>query len=87
MKLRAQGLVAIALPVDISPYCRCGDPNLGAKPWTRSFLICDLGDLDELKSLFAQSCEHIQISSIDEELIEHIELIPAWNSLEGINHA
>jgi hypothetical protein len=87
MKLRAQGLVAIELPVDISPYCGCWDPNLGAKPWTRSFLICDLGDLDELKSLFAQYCEHIQISSIDEELIEHIELIPAWNSLEGINHA
>lgn len=87
MKLGAQGLVAIELPVDISPYCGRWDPKPGVKPWTRSFLICDAADVDELESLFAQYYERIQISSMDEELIEIIELIPAWNSLEGINHA
>ena len=85
-KLEAQGLVAIELPVDISPYCGRWDPNLGARPWTRSFLICDADDLDELESLFAQYYERIQIS-FDGWPDENIVLIPVWNSLGGINHA
>jgi len=87
MKLEALGLVASELSLNISPYCGRWDPNPGAKPWIRSFLICDANDINELEGLFGQYYKHIQISSMDDELIETIELIPAWNNLEGIKHA
>jgi hypothetical protein len=76
MKLAAQDLVAIELHNGISPYCGRWDPTPGAKPWTRSFLICDVHDLDELEALFKE------LSDASMKL----ELIPAWNSLEGITH-
>ena len=77
MKLAAQGLVAIELPNGLSPYCGGWNPTHGAKPWTRSFLICDVNDLDELEMVIRELTDASM----------KVELIPAWNSLEGITHA
>lgn len=75
-KLKAHGLAVIELPTAISPYCGKWNPAPGAKPWSRSFLICDLHDLEELETLLNQ-CTDVSME---------LELIPAWNSLEGITH-
>ena len=85
LKLAAQGLVAIELPTDISPYCGRWNPTLGATPWTGSFLICDAGDLGELESLFKDISEGIQ-SVTAGEISGEVDLIPAWNSLKGLHH-
>jgi len=76
-KLADQGLVAKELPTGISPYCGRWDQTIGAKPWTRCFLICDALALQELEALL-KKC-------IDASM--ELELIPAWNSLEGVIHA
>jgi hypothetical protein len=70
--LAAVGLVAIELPVNLSPYCGQWDPKPNALPGTRSFLICDGNNSDELRD-------------IDRRL--ELETLLNWNSLKGINHA
>lgn len=71
VKLEAQGLAVIELPVNFSPYCGSWNDLAGTQPWTRSFLICNSFDKDELEAI---NCElKTQISM-------------AWNSTEGISH-
>ena len=71
LKLKAQGLAGVVVPTDLSPYCGYWYPNIGAKPRTTSYLICDLADASELAQLF---------SNLD------LESIPPWNCVKGINH-
>ena len=71
IKLRSLGLIGVVVPTNLSPYCGGWNPNLGSKPGTVSYLICDISDADELAHLF---------SSFD------LEQIPAWNCVKGVNH-
>lgn len=70
-RLQSQGLTGFQLPIDISPYCGGWDPKQGALPKTRSFLICDSNDYDELEAIL-------------EELLKAQPL--PWNSLKGVSH-
>lgn len=70
-RLNAQGLVVIEIPVNISPYCGSWNVAAGSLPWSRSFLICDASDEQELLEI--QRTLSAQISV-------------AWNSLQGISH-
>jgi hypothetical protein len=87
MRLGAEGLVAIELPLDISPYSGGGwSTKAGEKPWTKSYLICDVNDLHELEGLLGNYFERIEVC-FEGHSAEEIDLVPAWNSLEGITHA
>lgn len=71
LKLRERGLVGVVVPTDLSPYCGRWNANIGSKPGTTTYLICDISNTSELTHLF------INIDS---------ESIPPWNSVKGINH-
>jgi len=71
IKLRSQELIGVVVPIDLSPYCGGWNPNLGSKPGTVSYLICNISDADELAHLF---------SRLD------LEQIPAWNCTKGVQH-
>ena len=70
-KLRAQGLAGLIVPTDLSPYCGGWNENLGSKPGTTTYLICDIADAGELECLFGK----LDLSAI-----------PAWNRVKDINH-
>lgn len=70
-RLANDRLVARELPTALSPYCGLWDPNPGATPGTKSFLISDI----------ANSCELNLIVKTAEAIAENL---PDWNSLAGI---
>jgi hypothetical protein len=85
LKLAAEGLIAIELPTAISPYCGRWDPTPGAKPWTTSFLICDADEADKLDNLIFKINTKMEDDKFHGGPIE-ANLIPAWNSLEGVSY-
>lgn len=70
-RLAKQGLAARELPTTLSPYCGLWNPNPGATPGTKSFLICDIVNSSEL-DLIVNTAEAVA------------ENLPDWNSLAGI---
>ena len=69
--LAGQGLIAIELPIDFSPYCGVWNEQPATKPWTRSFLICDSIDKNELLAISEVLASGTNID---------------WNSLKGIGN-
>lgn len=70
-ELAKQGLAVIELPIDVSPYCGSWNDTAGTKPGTRSFLICDSLDTQELEAIV-----NVLVSK---------RTVP-WNSLRGISN-
>ena len=72
--LSAMGYSYIVIPTSISPYCGTWNPDIGALPQTKSYLICRSTKEDELF--------HIR------QLI-HAESrnLPLWNDTIGIQYA
>ena len=71
LNLLKQGLVAIIVPTEISPYCGSWDPVMGAKPGTTSYLICNLKDANQLTGLLSNF---------------YSALVPDWNCVKGVHH-
>lgn len=71
LKLREQGLEALIVPTDLSPYCGYWNPSNGVKPRTTTYLICNLADAIELTQLFG---------------IVDLENTTAWNCVKEVNH-
>lgn len=70
-RLANNGLVARELPTALSPYCGLWNPNPGATPGTKSFLISDIANSSEL-DIIVDTAETLATD------------LPAWNSLAGI---
>jgi len=68
-KLADNGLTAIKLSNDISPYCGRWDASPFSKPWTASYLICKTANEDEL-------------DEIQQRLMS--QPTPSWNNLIGV---
>jgi hypothetical protein len=72
LKLRERGLVGVVVPTDLSAYCGGWNENLGSKPGTTTYLICDISDARELAQL---------LSTLGSATVA------PWNCVKGINHA
>ncbi|TSA14895.1 MAG: hypothetical protein D4R79_02355 [Comamonadaceae bacterium] len=72
--LHSAGLIAMEVPVDLSPYCGCWDAAPGAIPGTRSYLIGDAADVFELGAMI----QKLQLAAA---------LALPWNDTQGIHHA
>ena len=66
-----QGLVGVVVPTDLSPYCGHWKPNIGDKPGTTCYLICDKAKAEELNRLFSKL---------------NSSVAPAWNCVEGVQY-
>lgn len=71
-ELTAAGLVAMELPIALSPYCGKWDAKPGALPGTRSYLLCDALDAGELTSII----QKLNAASVR---------APAWNAVAGVS--
>lgn len=71
LKLRERGLVGVVVPTDLSPYCGSWNSNIGSKPGTTTYLICDIADASELAQLLSTFGS---------------ATIAPWNCVKGINH-
>lgn len=71
LKLKGQGLVGVIVPTNLSPYCGRWRPNIGDKPGTTSYLICDIADAKELNCLFSKL---------------NLSIVPAWNCVKGVQY-
>jgi hypothetical protein len=85
LNLGNQGLIAIPLTTNLSPYCGGWNPSPGAKPKTTSYLICDYKNLAELRGWEIRLRNAIYIRSSFNSLSPPLA-IPAWNFVKGIHH-
>jgi hypothetical protein len=85
LNLGQQGLIALAIPTNLSPYCGSWDPSPGAQPKTTSYLICDYRNLYELKGLEICLRNAIYKQSSFNAFTPPV-LVPAWNCVKGVNH-
>ena len=72
-QLHSAGLIAMVVPVDLSPYCGWWDATPGSMPGTRSYLIGEAGDASELGAII----QRLQFAA---------PLAPRWNDVQGIHH-
>lgn len=85
LKLGKQGLIAIPIPTDLSPYCGGWSSIAGVKPGTSSYLICDYKSLAELEGLEICLRNSVYLHSRDNSRIPPSP-IPAWNCVKGVQH-
>jgi len=64
---QTQGLAAVELPDEIAPYCGFWDLTPGAKPKTKTFLICKAVSAKKLQKLL-------------ERLSQAAANMPRWNT-------
>lgn len=85
LNLGSQGLIAIIIPTDLSPYCGGWNETSGAKPRTISYLICDYKNLAEVRGLEIAIRNTICIPSSFNSVSPPLAL-PAWNDVKGVQH-
>jgi hypothetical protein len=69
----AYGFVIAVVPINISPYCGSWSSEIGALPYTRSYLI-------------ARGCDAAELECLQERLEAAACSEPAWNDITGIHH-
>jgi hypothetical protein len=71
--LTQAGQCFILIPEELSPYGGRWDPTPKIRPWSKSYLICDLK-------------HKMELAEIDAKLKSKAKTTPAWNDLFGLSN-